>query len=322
MCHTLRTLHSAAAAHPRTPTSLLVHCADLSSLPVLYLCLPQPAREGVSFFRSPDTLPGTSPTIGQQCCPRIGWRYVTTVLALVDLLIFIIELIVGAAKYGCAFDHANQMGGPSTVALYCFGAKWTSAIVHGAVWRLLTPIFLHAGILHIAGNLWMLLRFGYVLETRWGWWRFALVYLLAGVGASFWSAVLGTESVSVGASGAIMGLIGADIAYVLYNFHEIPDVKVEAMFIVATVVLNFLFGLSQVGIDNWAHLGGLVMGLPLGVWFVPLVEKRTAERTFRSVAAVIYLGLFVLFCLLLWVGRPGADYSASVYDCSKSAVCS
>ena len=272
---------------------------------------------GISFFRSPDIVPGTSPTIGQQCCPRKGWRYLTTVLALVDVLIFVIELIVGSAKYGCAFDSNNQMGGPNTETLYCFGGKWTPAIQSGAVWRLITPIFLHAGVLHIAGNLFMLLRFGYILETRWGWWRFGLVYLLAGIGASLWSAVLGTESVSVGASGAIMGLMGSDIVYVLYNFHEIPDVKVEAIFIAVTVIINFVFGLSQVGIDNYAHLGGLIMGLPLGCWFVPHVEKRDRERLYRAAAGVTYVALFVLFCLLLWVGQPG-HLSESAYDCSKN----
>ena len=248
----------------------------------------------------------------------MGWRYLTTAIALLDTLILVIELIVGSSKYGCAFDHKNQMGGPSTAALYCMGGKWTAAIHSGAVWRLLTPIFLHAGILHLAGNAWMLLRFGYVLETRWGWWRFGLVYLLSGLGASLWSAVLGYETVSVGASGAIMGLMGADIAYVLYNYHEVPDVKMECVFIAITIVLNFLFGLTQVGIDNYAHLGGLVMGFPLGVCFVPLVEKRDKERMWRAAAAAMYGGLFLLFCLLLWAGNPSNNEPESVYPCSQS----
>ena len=165
----------------------------------------------------------------------------------------------------------------------------------------------------------MLLRFGYILEARWGWWRFGLVYLLAGIGASMWSAVLGYNDISVGASGAIMGIMGADITYVLYNFHEIPDVKIEATFIAITVLINFLFGISQTGIDNWAHLGGLVMGLPLGLWFVPLIQKRAIERVVRIVAGVMYLGLFLLFALLLWVGNPGgaAGYSTS-YFCDNT----
>ena len=306
-----------------TPALSTRCCWPLSptlSLPLRVPSVPcrQPAREGISFFRSPDAIPGTSPTLGQQCCPRIGWRYLTTVIALVDLIVFIVELIVGGTKYGCAFAHSNQMGGPNGYCLYCMGAKSTGDIHHGAVWRLITPIFLHAGILHIAGNLWMLLRFGYILEARWGWWRFGLVYLLAGIGASMWSAVLGYDTWSVGASGAIMGIMGADITYVIYNYHEIPDVKIEAMFITITVVINFLFGISQTGIDNWAHFGGLMMGLPLGLWFVPQVEKRPIERIVRIVAAVWYCGLFLLFSLLLWVGTPG---NGQAEDSSGQGIC-
>jgi len=256
----------------------------------------------------------------------IGWRYLTTVIFFVDTIILIIELIVGSSKYGCAFARSNNMGGPSGICLYCMGAKWEPAIHNGAVWRLLTPIFLHAGILHLAANMFMLVKMGYVLETRWGWWRFGLVYLLAGLSASLWSAVLGYETISVGASGALMGLMGADITYLLYNWHEIPDIKIEAIFLTITIVMNFLFGISSqaTGIDNYAHLGGLISGLPLGLWFVPLIEQREKEKIIRLGAAAVFLGLFLLFSLLLWVGTPGgSDFNSytSPFDCSQSYTC-
>lgn len=86
------------------------------------------------------------------------------------------------------------------------------------LWRLFTPIFLHAGILHLAGNMFFQLRFGYVLEDRWNWKRFSFIYIAAGVMASLWSAVLAFKTVSVGASGALAGLLGADITYIAYNW--------------------------------------------------------------------------------------------------------
>jgi len=262
------------------------------------------ARAGISFFRAPDLEAGMRPNCRQQCCPRIGWKYLTTVIFFVDTLILIIELIVGSAMYGCAFDSANQMGGPSTTTLFCFGGKWEYDIQHGSVWRLLTPIFLHAGILHLATNMFMLLRFGYVLEDRWGTLKFGLVYLLTGINASLWSSVIGPRDVSVGASGALMGIMGADIAYLLYNYHEIPDIKIEGIFLTILIIINFFIGLSGVGIDNAAHLGGLITGLPLGVALVPHIEKRDNEKTIRTVAWIVFVGLFILFCLLLWVGKP------------------
>jgi hypothetical protein len=64
-------------------------------------------------------------------------------------------------------------------------------------------------------------------------------------------------------------------------------------------------------------LGGLLMGLPLGVWMAPQVEKREKEKWFKGVAAVTYWGVFVLFCLLLWVGKPGPSQRYYI-DCSVS----
>ena len=85
------------------------------------------------------------------------------------------------------------------------GGKWEPDIRAGAVWRLLTAIFLHAGILHIASNLFFQLRFGYITELRWGRWRWLAVYIISGVMASLFSTKLGPRSVSVGASGALFG---------------------------------------------------------------------------------------------------------------------
>jgi rhomboid protease GluP len=85
------------------------------------------------------------------------------------------------------------------------GGKWEPDIRAGAVWRLLTAIFLHAGILHIASNLFFQLRFGYITELRWGRWRWLAVYIISGLMASLFSTKLGPRSVSVGASGALFG---------------------------------------------------------------------------------------------------------------------
>lgn len=259
----------------------------------------------MSFVVDPNTTPGEPPSWPQRCCPRIGWKHLTTVIFFVDTIILICELIVGSVTYGCAFAPKNSMGGPTTFCLYCMGAKWEPDIHAGAVWRLITPIFLHTGILHLALNMFMLCRFGYVLEARWGWWKFGLVYLLSGISASLWSAVIAYATVSVGASGAIMGIMGADITYIIYNWHEIPQVKIEAINIGITLLFNFLIGGLSPDVDNYAHLGGLISGLALGVWFVPHPEKRDQERVIRIIAGVVFCGLFLLFVLLLFVGNPG-----------------
>lgn len=134
------------------------------------------------------------------------------------------------------------------------------------------------------------------------------MFLLTGISASLWSTVIDWNSVSVGASGAIMGLFGADITYLLYNWHEIPDIKMEAMFLGVVILITFLLGLGSTGIDNAAHIGGLIAGLPLGICLVPHVEKRDHEKLFRIAGGVVFGGLFLLFCLLIFVGNPGAEY--------------
>jgi len=170
----------------------------------------------------------------------------------------------------------------------------------GQVWRLITPIFLHAGILHIFSNILFQIRFGYTLEVRWGWIRFFIVYLLCGIMASLWSSVLNKDSVSVGASGALFGLVGSDITYVLYNYQYIPHAKREAIFIAFILLITFLFGASGGTVDNFAHLGGLIGGFPLGIAMPPTLVKRDHEIIWRIGGWIGYGGLFLLFALLEW----------------------
>jgi rhomboid protease GluP len=231
---------------------------------------------------------------------------VVTVVSILQFIIFIIELIVGGAKYDGAFVKGNDMGGPSAETLCNMGGKWEPAIRNGAVWRLLTPIVLHAGIIHIAGNMFFQLRFGYVTEQRWGRWRWLGLYILAGVMASLWSTVLGPKSVSVGASGALFGIIGADMTYLAYNWVQIPHNRQEAFFLGFVVIINFLLGMGS-GIDNYAHLGGLMGGLFLGILIPPHLEKRPAELWIRIGAGVGFAALALLFMLLIWSANPWPD---------------
>jgi membrane associated rhomboid family serine protease len=178
-------------------------------------------------------------------------------------------------------------------------------IRNGAVWRLLTNIILHAGILHILSNTFCQLRFGYTLELRWGWPKFVVIYLLTGISAALWSCVLSWKAVSVGASGALFGLVGADISYIIYNWREIPQAPQEACLIAFITIITFLFGIDTT-VDNFAHLGGLISGIFAGMWIPVTLVKRgnTQEMLYRGIGAVGFWGLFLLFLLLLFVGNP------------------
>lgn len=262
---------------------------------------------GISMMEPPMRADGQQPSFCQRCCPRIAMPRATTLLCFVQLIVFIITLIVGGALYDGAFVSSNSLGGPSAAALRGMGGKWEPWIRNRhEVWRLITPIFLHAGVLHLLSNLLFQIRFGYTLERRWQWWRFFLVYLLTGISASLWSAVLSPKNVSVGASGALFGLVGADITYVAYNYQYIPHAKRELIFIAIITLVTFLFGIGS-SVDNYAHLGGLISGLGLGVAIPPALVKRPTEVILRLAGAILFGGLFLLFVLLLWAADPWSD---------------
>jgi rhomboid protease GluP len=94
---------------------------------------------------------------------------------------------------------------------------------------------------------------------------------------------------------------------VAYNWSYIPHNRQEAFILVLVAGINLLIGMGS-GIDNWAHLGGLVGGFFLGIAIPPHLEKRPLEGIFRAVAWFIFGGLALLFILLIWVGNPWPEY--------------
>ncbi len=146
-----------------------------------------------------------------------------------------------------------------------WGVKANDAIQAGQWWRFFTPMLLHGSILHIGFNMYALLSFGSGLERHYGHGRFLLLYLLSGFAAGVFSFLL-TQEYSIGASGAIFGLIGAEGVFLYQNRRLFGDqVKAQINNIIVIVAVNLFLGLSP-GIDNWAHIGGLLGGL-IFAWF-------------------------------------------------------
>lgn len=179
------------------------------------------------------------------------------------------------------------------------GAKINQLIVRGEWWRLLTAIFLHADFLHIAFNSYALYVFGTRLESIFGQGRFLTLYLLSGISGSALSFALSSRA-SVGASGAIFGLVGGLAAY-YYRYRKQMSAGSRPLANLVTIALyNLFYGLVVPGIDNWGHLGGLLAGLVLGWFFVPeyrvafplegfspvLVDAGRAERRWAGIVLV------------------------------------
>lgn len=141
------------------------------------------------------------------------------------------------------------------------GAKVNAAIAQGQYWRLVTPIFLHAGLLHFFFNMYALYQLGRGVEAFLGWLRFVLLFFYAGVAGTVLS-MLFSPAPAVGASGAIFGLVAAQGVF-FYRHRQIFGERGRRGLqqVVMIAVLNLFIGLQARGIDNWGHVGGLLGGL-------------------------------------------------------------
>ncbi|HWW62176.1 MAG TPA: rhomboid family intramembrane serine protease [Thermoanaerobaculia bacterium] len=138
----------------------------------------------------------------------------------------------------------------------------------GQYWRLLTAMFLHGNVLHWLVNSWSLYQLGSLYETMFGSKRFAAVYFITGLCASVASVIhLPADGVSVGASGAIFGILGAFIFSIRRSprwRHE-PWARSLMGQLVFWAIANIALGMQFAVIDNWAHIGGLIAGLVVGL---------------------------------------------------------
>jgi rhomboid protease GluP len=180
------------------------------------------------------------------------------------------------------------------------GAK-SVLLFAGQWWRLVTAVFLHAGLLHIGINIWCLVDLGPEVESLFSTAKFVVMYLVTGVAGFLLSAVWNPLVLSVGASGAVLGLIGVLIGTSLHHGGLGKDYRRQLW---RWVIYILIFGLLPFsGVDNAAHIGGLVIGCILG-YLIPEGEPSTSrgENVWNALALVSVLviaGSFTLMALQL-----------------------
>jgi rhomboid protease GluP len=159
---------------------------------------------------------------------------------------------------------------PENQDLLNWGANFRPMTLEGQWWRLFTACFLHIGILHLLLNMYALLYVGLLLEPYLGKTRFLAAYLISGIAASMTSLWWHDFTISAGASGAIFGMYGVFLALLTTNLLDKSVKKALLTSIAVFVGYNILNGLQpNSGIDNAAHIGGLISGLIIGYAFVP-----------------------------------------------------
>jgi len=189
-----------------------------------------------------------------------------------------------------------------------WGMKVNELIIEGQFWRLITPVFLHGSILHIAFNMYALLIFGPGLERFYGHWRYLALYFVSGFAGNVFS-FLFSSAPSLGSSTAIFGLLAAEGVFLYQNRKLFGKGAQRALINLVTIALvNLFIGLSP-GIDSWGHIGGLIGGA-LFAWFAgPLLTVEQSALNYSLVdqrgsgAAVgVGVGVAALFFILAMLG--------------------
>jgi rhomboid protease GluP len=219
---------------------------------------------------------------------RRYWPVATLTLITLCVLVFILETLAGGSK--------------STTVLLNFGASYQPYLQRGDYWRLVMPMFLHIGWFHLAVNLYALYLLGPILERVYGYARFSLIYVGAGITGS-WLSMAMSHNVAAGASAAIFGVAGA--MFVTGRFHpEVVPRRWRLAFgkgMVFLIILNYAIGLSMPHlIDNWGHTGGLLGGATLALLIPPPMTYRSYRWTLSRIpqmaviipAAVVALAMF------------------------------
>ncbi|MBR2588295.1 MAG: rhomboid family intramembrane serine protease [Bacilli bacterium] len=165
-------------------------------------------------------------------------------------------------------------------------------ILNGEYYRLLTGVFLHAGIMHLIFNMYSLYIIGSQLESFLGKTKYIIVYLLSGIAGSVLS-IFFNSNYSVGASGAIFGLLGS-LLYFGYHYRVYLDTVIKSQ-IIPLILLNLSIGFIVPGIDNWAHIGGLIGGI-FSSMAVGLKHKTTKiEQINGAILYTIYTAFIMYF---------------------------
>lgn len=205
---------------------------------------------------------------------------VTYLIMLVCVVLFILMYVFGN-------------GSTYVSTLIDFGGNAVLYTKRGEYYRLFTSIFLHAGIIHLLCNMYSLYVIGPQTESFYGKIKYLFIFVFSGICGSLLSTALsGDNMVGVGASGAIFGLLGA-ILYFGYHYRVYLGNVLKSQ-IIPIIVVNLLIGFTFSGIDNFAHIGGLIGGLFASMAVGVPDKSKTSDKANGSILLLIYL-VFLIY---------------------------
>lgn len=233
-----------------------------------------------------------------------GFVSVSSGILTANVLLYALSLFVWTHIHDVL--PSNAQGAAWNVALIAMGGNVPALVAEGEVWRLLTSVFLHGGLLHILFNSWALLTVGPLVEELYGARRFVVLYVVTGGCASLASALwrAGSWGPGIGASGALVGLIGVAAVWGWRRGGSLGEgIKGQMVqWAIYVLVLGFLFRF-----DNAAHIGGMVSGAFLGLVLGDRGSSRAKTEPLWEVAAWV-CGLACVGCFLM----VGLGYDATL----------
>lgn len=223
--------------------------------------------------------------------PAPGY-FITPIIINLNILVFI----------GMVISGVNFML-PDNESLIAWGANFRPVTLEGGWWRLITCCFLHIGIFHLLMNMFALMYIGLLLEPYLGRAKFTAAYLITGITASIVSLYWHDMTISAGASGAIFGMYGVFLALLSTNLIEKSARKALLTSIAVFVGYNILNGLKpDSGVDNAAHIGGLLGGLVIGYASIPSLRKPDENKmkfgTFSLISILLLTSSFVAYTVI------------------------
>ena len=208
---------------------------------------------------------------------------ITYIIIALNIIVFLLTYIFGKGS-----TDANT--------LVDFGGLYKAAVVgkYGVyeLYRLVTSIFLHNGIFHLLFNMYALYILGPQLESFFGKFKFTLIYLISGIAGNLLSLLfISNNTVSVGASGAIFGLMGA-LLYFGYHYRVYLGSVIRSQ-IIPIIILNLILGLLISGVNNFAHIGGLVGGVLTAMMVGIKYKSTTNDKINGLIMNIIYFGFII-----------------------------
>jgi membrane associated rhomboid family serine protease len=209
---------------------------------------------------------------------------VTLTLIAVNVGVYLLELAIGGSTDGTN-NWIYEHGALVMNAVYGDGSP--AGVANGEWWRMVSAAFLHFGPIHLLLNMYSLYYAGTLLEQVIGRWRFLLLYMASGIAGSAGALLLSPNSITVGASGAIFGVLGG--LFVLERMRHIATGGQVAVLIVLNLVFTFTFG----GISIGGHLGGLIAGAVL--MYLMLQFRRSMLYSVLAAAGVVAVSFIVAY---------------------------